>query len=177
MVWSVYDFNQLKPSIVNILETASPPANAFVALDIDATVLNGIGLNVEPEPAAMFVREVALEHNLPVVYITAREDSAAGRAMALLDLAAVGITNPYRVILRPSHVQTWEGIGLYKASARARLEAETNSRCVMNVGDQWTDMMPTSDRSGLRLRCMFRDKYVLYDQLSDGVQRWSLKLK
>lgn len=173
-MWISHNFDRLKTPIVNILENASP-SNNFVALDIDSTVLRREGNNVEPEPTGMFVRNVALHNNLSVVYITAREESPMARQVTLDDLAHVGITDPLIVVLRPKRVQTWEGISLYKANARAYVESQTNSRCVMNVGDQWTDLMPVNNAVWQGLRRTFDDdQYLLF---SKEDERWSVKLK
>ena len=160
---------------MDILESASP-VNDFVALDIDATVLHPREL--VPEPTGMFVRDVAVANNIPVVFITAREESEDGRDATMAHLADIGITNPLLVILKPSHVQTWEGISRYKAGARAYIEKKTNSRCVMNVGDQWTDLMPLTNSTWRGLNRTFRDQYLLFAQpRNDEVERWSVKLK
>jgi len=175
-MWISQDFSRLKQPIVNILTNLNPHKN-FVALDIDATVLNRRQYT-EPEETGLFVRDVAVQNNLPVVYITAREESPDGRERTLRDLADVGVINPLVLILRPSYVNTWEGISNFKASARMYVENTTNSVCIMNVGDQWTDLMPINDLEWRNLRTTFASQNLLFAQPSeDGVRRWSVKLR
>jgi len=175
-MWISHDFSRLKQPIVNILTNLHPQKN-FVALDIDATVLNR-GRYAEPVETGMFVRDVAVQNNLPVVYITAREESPQGRERTLRDLADVGIIDPLVLILRPSYVNTWAGISKFKASARAYVENTTSSVCIMNVGDQWTDIMPITDVEWQNLRTTFASQNLLFAQPSDdGGRRWSVKLR
>ncbi len=175
-MWISQDFNRLKDPIINILQQASP-VHDFVALDIDNTVLKFQGDVVVPEPSGMFVREIAQLNHLPVVYITAREEGPMSREFASNDLSDVGITDPLIVIFKPTHVRTWEGISHYKENARKYIEQQTNARCVMNVGDQWTDLLPMSitNLKGMR-RTFQEDQYLMFNHIENGVERWSVKL-
>jgi predicted secreted acid phosphatase len=176
-MWISTDFNRLKQPIVNILENADPTTN-FVALDIDSTVLNLLeNRRLEPEPTGLFVRNVAEENNIPVVYITARQESPQVRQITLDELSQVGIHNPSLLILRPPDAKTWKEISQYKQNARNYVEFKTNSRCLMNVGDQWTDLMPIHDFEWRAMRQTFDDQYMLFHQNVNGVDRWSVKLK
>ena len=176
-MWISTEFNRLKQPIVNILENTDP-TNNFVALDIDATVLRvANGRTITPELSGLFVRSVAEANNIGVVYITARQDTPAVRQITLDALAEVGITDPPIVVLRPQYVNTWGGISRYKANAREYIEAQTNSRCVMNVGDQWSDLMPTNLNEMDAMRHTFDDQNILFSQNTGGVERWSVKLR
>ena len=176
-MWISTDFNRLKQPIVDILEN-SDPSNNFVALDIDSTVLRVLdNRRLEPEPAGLFVRDVAKQNKLPVVYITARVDSPGAREVTLDELSSVGIDNPAMVVLRPASVRTWEGISHYKADSRSYVESQTNSRCVMNVGDQWTDLLPLRQSEFSPMRRTFEGQHLLFSRTTDTVERWSVKLR
>ncbi len=173
-MWVSSDFSELHTHIVNILENASP-IDDFVTLDIDATVLFP-GRPPRPNPHGMFVRDAALDNDIATFYITAREESPRVREFTHDNLASVGIFDPPVVILKPPRVRTWPGISKYKTTARMFLENRTGGRCVMNVGDQWTDLLTVTDASWQVLENKYQDKHVLFSQSADGETRWSLKL-
>lgn len=182
-MWVTENFNDLKPHIISILEQAEQ-GRSFVSLDIDATVLRRSENHrrVFPVPEGMFVRNVAQQLNIPVVYITAREEGSYARDITFSDLAHVGIVDPLVVVLRPPHVRTWPEIAQFKKSAREYIEHRTNSQCVLNVGDQWTDIIPIDDETWVDMRHTFQNKYLLFANadadadVNDNV-KWSLKLQ
>ena len=171
-MWVTSDFEKLKAPIYNILNNAAD--NDFVVFDIDATVLRADGV-VVPEPAGMFIHEIAEFNDIPIIYITAREDKPFVRERTLRDLAHVGIIDPLLVVYRPSHVRTWSGISNYKYRARQDFETRTQSHCLMNVGDQWTDLFPLEMTTWDGLRRAFGNQYALFSTTA-GTPRWSVKL-
>lgn len=173
-MWVTPDFESLKQPIVNILNNAAD--NDFVVFDIDATILRADSGVVTPEPTGMFIHEVADMNAIPIIYVTAREDTHVVRERTLADLAQVGIIAPLLVMYRPSHVRTWSEISQYKHDARQSFETRANAHCLMNVGDQWTDLMPLDMPRWNGLRRAVGNHYVLYSTPCADPLRWSVKL-
>ena len=154
---------------------------SFVALDIDATVLTLDTHNrVHPVELGLYIQEAATRRNLQVVYITARLDTPDARRQTYRDLNQVGITNA-ELFLRPSDIKTWEGISTFKADQRRFCEEKYKKYCILNAGDQWTDLIPslTTNRwDRLSYKYDPQKDFVLFRDLSywDSRERWALKL-
>ena len=176
MIFEHEQFETLKSKVVEILWNADPFSH-FVALDIDSTVLHhDTNQTVQGVPEGMFVYKIARTYGITVVFITAREYDEASEEMARQDLEHVGITDMESIIMRPSWINTWEGISLFKSDARAFWEDRYNMVCLLNVGDQWTDMMHMNQDVIHKLRSSSY-QYVLFNRTSpNGEIRWNLKL-
>ena len=166
------NFEKLHTPIESILRSVDPN-RSFVVCDIDDTVLYPL-LNGAEHPHGMFVRDTAVDMGIPVYYITARSESPHGRKYAIQQLEFLGIESPV-VIMRPPSVNTWVDISRYKKASRQMLEEVTGRVCIMNVGDQWTDLMQMESFNLPELMDdMFNNQYVLYKNNSDKC--WSVKL-
>ena len=170
-MWVTSDFERIKEPISTILNNAT--TNDFVVFDIDATILHAEG-TVTPEPTGMYIHEVAKINNIPIIYITARQDEPVVRERTMKDLAQVGIVDPMLVMYRPSNVMTWSGISTYKSESRQAFETRTQKHCLMNVGDQWTDLFTLDANSWNDLRRAFGNQYVLFSTCAGT--RWNVKL-
>ena len=172
---SSYDFREIEPQLASVLEHAD--SNDFVVLDIDDTVLTYVppGHSLVPVYPGMTALRYANFNNLTVFYVTARVESRANRDKTLRDLADVGIyPHSGQLFMRPATVTTWSGIGSFKYQTRMRLESRTGGRCILSVGDQWTDLVAMPEaRIELMRRRFGTSSYMLY---KDHSGRWSLKL-
>lgn len=171
-MWCTSNFDDIREPLLNILTNA--PSNSFVAFDIDETLIH----EDKPVPEGMFIHDLVIISGIPVIYVTARVDTDVVRQKTLQELSRFNIF-PEKIMFRPVDVETWPAISAFKYNVRAQHEAGSNSVCVLNIGDQWTDMMPLTMESWTSLRRVYADKHVLYETRTDvdGVLRWHMKLK
>lgn len=164
-------FSKLKTLIADIL-CEMDPNRGFVVCDIDDTVLYPDQKGAA-HPHGMFIHDTAVNLGIPVYFVTARVDSPSARAFAIRQLENLGIKSPM-IIMRPANVTTWVGISQYKEASRRNLEHFSGRLCKMNVGDQWTDLMPMQS-IGTRdfMNNLFSGENVMYKG-DDG--SWSVKL-
>ena len=172
-MWSSPDFTALLPYIHTILNQAG--CRDFLVFDIDDTVLNGMGDGVTPvEPGLELVRE-AESRNLGVYYVTARPEFPRNRLQTYDDLKKVGIHDPALVIMRPLNVTSWDEIGRFKKRSRSMIGNIHGGKCVLTVGDKWTDMLTVDEAQMDNLNHTIGDKYSLF-QFVDTTG-WGLKLR
>ena len=117
------------------VETYASVPGATIVLDIDDTVLRTEGRRVLPHPLGQAVHDLAQRRGLPLVYVTARRESVAGRLWAMQQLHMLGVGTYLELRMMPSGRRN---VQAYKAEERRALAAQ--GRCIiLNMGDQWTD--------------------------------------
>lgn len=124
------------------------PRGLAVAFDIDDTLLR----YADPEDRGSDATEVfvgfkkvydkAISLNMKVLLITARPEEPSSQLATRNQLARHGLQTYHDIAYCPPQiVPVIRNIGEYKAAARARLEQRHRCKIVMNVGDQWSDLL------------------------------------
>lgn len=172
-MWSCPVFQSLQPYIIDVLDDAAP--GDFVVFDIDDTVLHGMGESVVPVSSGLSVLAAAKARGLGVYYVTARPEFPHNRHQTYADLARVGIADPSMVVMRPRSVTTWPEIGKFKQRSRDMIRGMHGGKCVLCVGDRWTDMFPVGESQMRAMNETIGDTYSLF-QFMDS-RGWGLKLR
>jgi hypothetical protein len=172
-MWSSPTFTPLLPYVLNVLDRAD--SDDFVVFDIDDTVLHGMGDRVVAVPSGLGLVKEAEARNLGVYYVTARPDYPVNRRQTYADLNSVGIRDPAMLVMRPQSVTSWYGIGRFKQQSRDMLQSRHGGKCVLTVGDRWTDMMTMDEDKMDLLNDTIGNKFSLFQFLDKN--GWGLKLK
>jgi len=171
-------FNDMLPYIDTILKkrTMDSPKNYFMVFDIDDTVLRGSRDSVRPLATGMYVLNEAQRLGMDVYFVTARPEYPENRLATYEDLRAVGLEpNHTNVYMRPQTSDTWEKVGMSKSDAVDDIERVTGKRCLMTVGDQWTDHMYMTNTFRDELDVATGNDFVIFKNPARG--NWGLKLE
>src|SRR3990167_5153097 len=174
----VNTFDEIRRAVLKVLN-ANRNKKCFAALDVDSTILTRDANTVFRVEAGVYIRDMLHEKGIPFVYITARPDTVLSRAVLHQDFLNVGIREPKMVIFRPEHVVGCTAISNYKAQARGMIENRYSTPCVLNVGDQWSDLFVLDDAEKQGLNDIFGSTtFVWFSEPSNqfGSVKWNLKL-
>lgn len=172
-------FNDLRPMIDSILRHAERGTDVVV-FDIDATVLynnNDQIVNAEPNFKVQPLYDIARSLRIPVHFVTARIGTPENRAQTVRQLIALGFNWFDSLYMRPVDTPaTYDAIGRYKLSARRAIERAGNKRILLNVGDQWTDLLVADSNMVQRLNASFPKRHVFFKPLPEAAAQYALKL-
>jgi predicted secreted acid phosphatase len=171
-MWYTPLFRSLYPYVIDVLDNASP--KDFVVFDIDDTVLHGMG-DVTPSINGLSLVEAAHVRNLGVYYVTARPETPTNRQQTYADLASVGIVDPSMVVMRPPAITSWYDVGKFKQESRDMIQRVHGGKCVLTVGDRWTDMFPITEEKMRDIERTIGNVYSLFQLFDES--GWGLKLK
>ena len=151
----------MKPHVLRILNSGSS-SDHFVVLDIDDTLLVSMPGAVGTVSAGMWVLRAAVDRNLDVFIVTARPDTPINTRFTRRELEAIGIfARDDHLYMRPPHINTPYGISVYKSSSRDDIEERTGKKCLLTVGDQWSDISIVNDEQYAVLSEHERGDYIL----------------
>lgn len=166
--------------LLDLIRTADP-ARDVIVFDIDATVL----YNTEKEPIVGAVPnfktqplyDLARARKIPVHFVTARIGTKENRMLTLRQLRAMGFDWFDSLYMRPPRVEpTVLAIAQYKLNARRSIGGGGHKTIVLNVGDQWTDLM-LADLPGLELLDKsFPQQHVVFQPPAPHDARIAVKL-
>lgn len=155
-------FGPMKKHVLDVLNSGTS-AGHFVVLDIDDTLItdpHGGGVDVVEE--GMWVLRAALARNLDVFIVTARPDTPSNTNYTKRELEQVGIfVRDGQLYMRPPRVRTALGISAYKFGCRDDIEQTTGKKCLLTVGDQWSDLSIVNDDEYIMLRSSERGAFIL----------------
>lgn len=172
----------LRPRVEEILQTARADTDVVV-LDIDATVLRNAD-DVEPcrgvvVEAGRHIYDRAQDLGLEVHLVTARLARPDVRRFTERQLHCLGYPDFSSLAMRPPRVRSGPAISAYKRRARRGIANRTSKSVVLNVGDQWFDLVRYHDaerRASLEAATSHMP-FVLFSNRDDEPRvRWHLKL-
>lgn len=173
------DFRDIAPRALQVLRSANPRTDAVV-FDIDATVLYN---NPDTMCRADFnnkikmLYDVAHERKIPVYFVTARVGTHSNFVSTLKQLHCMGYTTWYAgLFMRPPAVTTEAAIGVYKLDARKAIMQNYKRRIILNVGDQWTDVMAGTPLELHTLRQKYDTQHVFFKSPPRFAAEYALKL-
>lgn len=172
-------FTELVPLLDSVLRSADRSKDVIV-FDIDATVLynnNDQVVNAEPNFKVQPLYDVARSLRVPVHFVTARIGTPDNRAHTMRQLIALGFNWFDSLYMRPVDTPTtYDAIGRYKLSARRAIERAGNKSILLNVGDQWTDLLAADAKMVEQLNASFPQSHVLFRPLPHNAAQYALKL-
>lgn len=170
-------FSDILPYIDSILKRhAAGVGQYFIVFDIDDTVLRGSGASVSPLGTGMYVLNEAVRLGVDIFYVTARPEYPENRLATYDDLHAVGLKPSFsNVYMRPTSSNTWEKVGMSKSQAVDAIARATGKKCMMTVGDQWTDHMYIADTFRDELEVATGNDFVIFR--NPVRESWGVKLK
>lgn len=157
-------FNKLYPSIKYLLDHANP-RNHVVVFDIDATVLyntseNGCG--AVPNFKVQHIYDEATKKGLDIYFVTARIGLPGNRKITVQQLHCMGFDNFKELYMRGGKDRTVSEIARFKAFAREQIEQRTGKKVLLNMGDQWSDVIITTPSVFAALDAQYRGMHVLF---------------
>ena len=150
----------------------------FIAVfDVDDTVLLADGA---PCMAGMELYETCRRHRIPVYFVTAREEEPETRTWTKRQLRAVGAGSYAGLIMQPAtasaRTRVFSGTSSFKTRTRADLATRTGCAIILNVGDQWTDVVEFGSEKEIDLMLLRDDGARLLFQPREKNVVWALKL-
>lgn len=181
IAWS-QTYPSMRPRVDAILATAEPDADVVV-LDIDATVLRNAD-EVEPcrgvvVEAGRHIYDRARDLGLEVHLVTARLARPDVRRFTERQLHCLGYRDFASLAMRPPEVRSGPAISAYKRRARRGVANRTGKSIVVNVGDQWFDLVRYRDverRASLEAATSHMPFVLFSNQDDEPRVRWHLKL-
>lgn len=160
------------------LEKADP-AKWILAMDIDDTILTSddrytTQCQARDIPPIVEVYNVAMARGIPVVFITAREESTGNRKWTEEQLQCVLKRKSTHALLymRPRSTETWPGISKFKQNSRQDAMRRLNRRVLFMIGDAWTDGLVVNQEqlSKLDKKSGANNKYLLFSPSESQAQ-------
>lgn len=173
-------FRDLSPLLTQIIAQADPHKDVIV-LDIDATVLYNTNkesiVGAVPNFKVQPLYDLARNRRIPVHFVTARVGTKENRLWTLKQLRAMGFDWFDSLFMRPPHVEpTPVAVAQYKLNARRAITASGQTRIILNMGDQWTDLM-LADVPGIELLDRtFPQQHVMFKPPAPQDARIAVKL-
>lgn len=157
-------FAKLK-SVIDYLLVNANPATHVVVFDIDATVLyntrsNGCG--AEPNFKVQRVYDLATKRGFDIYFVTARPGMPSNRQWTIEQLHCMGFDNFKDLYMRSGRDRTVSDIARFKRAAREDIERRSGKKVLLNMGDQWSDVVVTTPSAFSALDSDFRGKHVLF---------------
>jgi hypothetical protein len=172
-------FQKLAPRVEWIVRNANQEKDAIV-FDIDATVLyntNEPWVGAEPNFKMQPVYALARERRIPVHFVTARIGTPENKVSTLRQLRAMGMDYFDSLFMRPPATPaTAQDIAEYKLNARRTIARYGNKTIVLNVGDQWSDLLPVDSTLMKRLDSAFPQQHVMFTPDTAMDARYAVKL-
>lgn len=173
------DFRILAPMVTKVLREANPQKDAVV-LDIDATVLYnnpGTMCRADFNEKIKMLYDLAHERNIPVYFVTARIGTQSNFENTLKQLDCMGYTSWYAgLFMRPPAVNSEAAIGVYKLNARKAIMQKYRRRIILNVGDQWTDLIAVPSDQLNAMRAQYHGNHVFFKPPAQFAAEYALKL-
>lgn len=158
-------FKSLRPRIEAVVRGADKRKDVIV-LDIDATVLYNTDeplVGADPNFKMQPIYDLARTRQVPVHFVTARIGTPQNRAATLRQLHAMGFDWFHSLYMRPpSTPPTSEAIARYKLNARKAIAQNGNKNVLLNVGDQWTDLLVVDAQTAQNLDSKFPKQHVMF---------------
>lgn len=157
-------FKKFQPSIDYLLRH-SDPSSHVVVFDIDATVLyntrsNGCG--AEPNFKVQRIYDMATKRGFDIYFVTARPGMPSNRQWTIEQLHCMGFDNFKDLYMRSGKDRTVSDIARFKRNARDDIERRTGKKVLLNMGDQWSDVVVTTPSAFSLLDEQFKGKHVLF---------------
>ena len=171
-------FNSLYAQLIQIVYEAVVDDH-FVVFDVDSTLLIRSEDNtVVPVEVGMDVHSLVTVRNIPIYYVTARVDTPFNRHVTISDLQSVGIYDAdAKLFMRPDSVSdSWAELSQFKANMRQTLEAQHERQCLLNVGDQWSDLLRLNTNLFTIFTSTYYNHYVLMNPNTPFHSMWALKI-
>lgn len=174
-------FNELQPRIDAIMRTADPERHV-ITLDIDATILYNDSnnyCNAEPNYDVHRVYDVARTKGVLVYFVTARIGTPENRMRTVDQLRCMGLDWYNGLAMRGPEHDSAEKVSRFKAEARRQIAEsvrKSGKRILLNVGDQFGDVVEGSHHHLQELTRVFDRRYVLFNPTPDQFTEWALKL-
>jgi predicted secreted acid phosphatase len=173
-------FTTLRPKLFRLLEKSNPETSAIV-LDIDATILyNTKKTNfcdgALPNPLIMDVYSKALEKNIAVYFVTARRESESNYAWTTKQLKCIGADKYAQLRMRPESYNTAAKVSKFKLAARRAIKKESKRTIILNVGDQWTDLVSINNNNEIDALINLDNKSYWFFKPANNEVEWALKL-
>lgn len=157
-------FAVLWPYIVDVVRKADPSQHVVV-FDIDATVLYNTNDNecgAVPNFKIQKIYDYAAKKGIDIFFVTARIGTSVNRMLTERQLHCMGFDEFKGLYMRTGRDQTMSQIARFKDNSRADIERRTGKRVLLNVGDQWSDVVVTTPSSFNELESGFDGKHVLF---------------
>jgi len=175
------NFKHIEKEVYRILHSVDPSKSAVV-FDIDETVLMNDDRirecdGARPNMCIMRVYKRCLELDISVFFVTARRDSPRNRDWTKRQLNCIGAHTYKKLYMKPEEYQTAPEISTFKRGARNEIRQEFKRHIVLNVGDQWTDMLEMSTDAEIDAFITRDNKsYWLFQPIEQEEISWDLKL-
>lgn len=157
-------YKDLWPAILQTLRSADPRKHVIV-FDIDATVLYNTDDNqcgAIPNFKVQLIYDYAEKHGIPIYFVTARIGTASNREATKRQLQCMGFFTYEDLYMRSADVQTASQVAVFKAHSRKDIERRTGKRVLINIGDQWSDVIVGSPSTYRFLEDKFPGQFVLF---------------
>jgi len=138
--------------------------------------------------SGMELYEACRRHGIPVYFVTAREEDPETRTWTERQLRAIGATGYAELIMQKTGSSSGGGArsargapvfsetSSFKTRTRAELVARTGCAIILNVGDQWTDVVEFGSEKEIDLMLLRDDGARLLFQPRETNVVWALKL-
>jgi predicted secreted acid phosphatase len=157
-------FNQFLPVVQTLLSHASGQSHVVV-FDIDATVLYNTGSNqcgAVPNTKVKRIYDMAMKKGVPVYFVTARIGLPSNRAATVEQLQCMGMGRFQDLYMRTGQDRTVAEIARFKARSRADIERRTGKQVLLNIGDQWSDVVVAPPSAYDTLDAKYKGQHVLF---------------
>ena len=157
-------YRDLWPLIVKTLKRADPRQHVIV-FDIDATVLYNTDDNecgAIPNFKVQPIYDYAEKNGIPIYFVTARIGTPGNREATKRQLKCMGFFTYEDLYMRGADVRTASQVAAFKAQSRKDIEQRTGKRVLLNMGDQWSDVMVGSASTYTMLEEEFPGQHVLF---------------
>lgn len=172
-------FETVWPHVMKTLKSADP-ARHVVVFDIDATLLYNTDDNecgAIPNFKVQSIYDYCEKKGVPIHIVTARIGTEVNRRLTQRQLACMGFFQYDSLYMRPGTVQSTPQVAQFKAQSRADIEQRTGKKVLLNIGDQWSDVVVApSTASYDDLDAQFGAKHVLFQPPPSGYAQVALKL-
>lgn len=157
-------FGKFLSTINHLLQTANP-ASHVVVFDIDATVLYNTSRNqcgAEPNFKVQRIYDAATKRGFDIYFVTARPGMPSNRKWTIEQLHCMGFDNFKGLYMRSGRDRTVSDIARFKRNSREDIERRTGKKVLLNMGDQWSDLVVTTPSAFESLDYQFKGKHVLF---------------
>lgn len=173
-------FTTLRPALFHLLDTSASHKSAIV-FDIDATILfntkkTKVCDGALPNPLMMDIYHRALKNNIAVYFVTARREYPSNYAWTTKQLKCVGAGRYAQLRMRPKSYNTASKVSQFKLAARRAIMKESNRNIILNMGDQWTDLVSIKNNAEIDALINLDNKSYWFFQPSNENVEWALKL-
>lgn len=157
-------YREVWPHIVKTLKSADPRQHVVV-FDIDATVLYNTDDNecgAVPNFKVQPIYDYAEKKGVPIYFVTARIGTPGNREATQRQLRCMGFFTYEDLYMRGADVRTASQVAAFKAQSRRDIEQRTGKKVLLNVGDQWSDVVVGSASTYDSLEEQFPGQHVLF---------------